>query len=504
MNTTYAAIDVGSNTLKLKIVQYIDKEIIVLDNITKTVKIGEDVFANGDIEHETVKEIIGIMGSFREIMDSYNVDTYRAVATGAMRTANNNLNVIEIVLMRSGIKIEIIEDAIEKFLAYKSMRDNLDDYREIRESSILVELNSGSCDVSIYNKNKLVFNEEFILGTMVLKNTMQEIEDRNVNYPKIIAELIESSTGHMWRIIERRKIENFLMLGGETGTLKRCLFDDREKISRLDFESVHHRVMTDHLRFRKEIECYGMDWYEFVSCILVYGIFLKLVKTSTLVFPEINLRDGMIAEMIEKDHGLDRYKVFNNDVISLARNASARYKSSTRHCREVEKNGMLIMDELKKYFTFNERDELLMRLAAILHEIGKFTRAKDYLAASFHKIRNLSIMGTNYHEMMLVAYICKMLEDSQSSRASIERLGESDQNLILKLSSILSVADALDKSKKQKIKIKGFEVTDDELRIMVSKSMDTTLEEWNLENRAKEFISAFGLIPILVEGEYDE
>jgi exopolyphosphatase/guanosine-5'-triphosphate,3'-diphosphate pyrophosphatase len=262
--------------------------------------------------------------------------------------------------------------------------------------------------------------------------------------------------------------------------------------------------MTDHLRFRKEIEGYGMDWYEFVACILVYGIFLKLVKTSTLVFPEINLRDGMIAEMIEKDHGLDRYKVFNNDVISLARNASVRYKSSTRHCREVEKNGILIMDELKKHFTFNERDELLMRLAAILHEIGKFTRAKDYLAASFHKIRNLSIMGTNYHEMMLVAYICKMLEDSQSSRASIERLGESDQNLILKLSAILSIADALDKSKKQKIKIKGFEVTDDEFRIMISKSTDTTLEEWNFENREKEFISAFGLAPRLVEGEYDE
>jgi len=504
MNTIFAAIDVGSNTLKLKIVQYVDKKTLVLDNITKAVNIGEDVFANGNIEHETVKEIIGIMISFREIMNSYNVDVYRAVATGAMRNADNNLSVIEIVLMRSGIKIEIIEDGIEKFLTYKSMRDNLDDYREIRESSILVELNSGSCDVSLYSKNKLIFNEEFTLGTLVLKNIMQEIEDRNVSYPKIMAELIESRTGHMWGIIKRRRLENFLMIGGETGTLKRCIFGGREKINRSDFEFVHHRVMTDHLRFRKEIEAYGMDWYEFVAAILVYGIFLKLVKTNTLLFPEINLRDGMIAEMIEKDYKLDRYKLFNNDIITLARNASVRYKSSTKHCREVEKNGMLIMDELKKHFTFNERDELLLRLAAILHEIGKFTRAKDYLAASFHKIRNLSIMGADNHEMMLVAYICKMLADSKSSRASIDRLGQEDQNLILKLSSILSIADAIDKSRKQKIKIRGFEVTSDEFSIMINKSTDITLEEWNLESRSYEFINAFGLVPKLMEGEYDE
>ena len=367
-----------------------------------------------------------------------------------------------------------------------------------------MELNSGSCDVSIYSGNKLVFNEEFTLGTLVLKNIMQDIEDMTINYPKVIAELIESRTCHMWRLIEKRRIRNFLMLGGETTILKNSLFCGLDTISRQDFENVHRRIFSDQLCFRKEIEEYGMDWYEFVACILVYQVFLKLVDTESMIFPAINLRDGMIAEMIEEDYCLARYKVFNNDVISLARNASARYKSCSRHCREVEKNGIMIMEELKKHFSFDERDELLLRLAAILHEIGKFTRAKNYLAASFHKIRNLSIMGTNYHEMMLVAHMCRMLTDMQLSRGSIERLSQSDRNRILKLSSILSIADALDKSKKQKIKIEKIIVTDEKLKIIASKSMDATLEEWNLGNRAKEFVKTFGLVPELIEAGYDE
>jgi exopolyphosphatase/guanosine-5'-triphosphate,3'-diphosphate pyrophosphatase len=499
MNSIYAAIDIGSNTLKLKIVQYVNQNIYVLDDISTTVRIGEDIFDKGNIERDTVKEIIRIMESFRNVMDSYHVERYRAVATGAMRSAENNLNVIEMVLMRTGIRIEIIEDTIEKFLTYKSMRDNLANYKKIRKSSILVELNTGSCDISVYNQNKLIFNEEFTMGTLVLKHIMRDIESRSINYPEIMSEFIESRTSHMWRIIQNRKIEYFLAIGGEIKVMKKKLLGDKDFIDRNDFEEIYQRVMSDHLKFRKEIERSGMDWYELVASVLVYHTFLRLVDTDRLLFPVINIRDGMISELIEEDYNLTKYHVFNNDILSLARNTSIRYKSSAKHCRMVEKNGLEIMRTLKGAFPFDERDELLLRLAAILHEIGKFTRTKDYLSTSFYKIRNLSIMGMNQDEMTLIAYICKFMTDSRSSRTDMMRVNLDNQNLILKLSSILSLADSMDKSKKQKIQMVGIEITRDEFRILISKSGDITLEEWNFDNRKKDFINTFGLIPKLIE-----
>ncbi len=499
MNSIYAAIDIGSNMLKLKIIQYTNKKIKIIDDISRNVKIGEDVFDKGNIERETVKEIIKIMDFFKNVMASYHVERYRAVATGAMRSAENNLNVIEMVLMRTGIKIDIIEDTIEKFLTYKSMRDNLVNYREIRKSSIIVELNTGSCDISIYNQNKLIYNEEFTMGTLVLKHIMREIESRSTNYPEIMSDLIESRTSHMWRIIQNRKIEHFLAIGGEIKVMKKNLLGDKDFIDRNAFEEIYQRVMRDHLRFRKEVEKSGMDWYELVASVLVYHTFLRLVNTDRLLFPIINIRDGMIGELIEEDYQLKRYYVFNNDIISLARNISIRYKSSAKHCQTVEKNGLEIMRILKGSFPFHDRDELLLRLAAILHEIGKFTRTKDYLSTSFYKIRNLSIMGMNQEEMTQIAYICKFMTDSRSSRKDMMRVNQDDQNLILKISSILSLADSLDKSKKQKIQIVGVEITRDEFRILISKSGDITLEEWNFDNRKKDFINTFGLIPKLIE-----
>ena len=501
MNTIYAAIDMGSNALKLKIVQYINKEQHELDQVSRFVHIGEDIFTKGNIEHETVKEIIHIMELFQAMMESYAVERYRAVATGALRLADNNLNVLEMILMRTGIQFEIVEDTVEKFLTYKSIRDNLSNYRAIRKSAILVELNSGSCDVSIYSQNKMVFNEEFMIGTLVLKNIMRELESRSIHYLEPMQTLVETRTTHMWKAIQNRKIQHFLAIGGAIKMMKQHLIGEIDRLDRDALEAMYRRLMQDHLLYRKEIEETGMDWYEFVVGVLVYRTFLDLVKTDHMLLPQINVRDGLIATMIEQDYRLKRYRLFNNDIISLARSIAARYRSNIKHCQALERNGVAIMEALNAVFPFETRDELLLRLAAILHEIGKFTRTKDYLSTSFYKIRNLSILGTTEHEMMMVAYICKFMTDRESSRMDMMRLNLSEQNRILKLSSILSISDALDKGKQQRIEVRDFTVTRDEFLIYYCKSDDATLEEWNFDSQKIDFINTFGLIPKMIEVE---
>ncbi len=501
MHTIYAAIDMGSNALKMKIVQYINKKRQVLDQVSRSVRIGEDIFANGIVGHDTVKEVIQIMESFQAMMESYGVERYRAVATGAFRLADNNLNVLEMILMRTGVQFEIVEDTVEKFLTYKSIRDNLDDYREIRKSAILVELNSGSCDVSIYSQNKMVFNEEFSLGTLVMKNMMRELESRSVHYLEPIQVLVVTRTAHMWKAIQNRKLQHFLAVGGAIKIMKQHLIGDIDRLERETLEAMYRRLMQDHLLYRKEIEETGMDWYEFVVGILVYRTFLGLVNTDHMLLPQINVRDGLIATMIEQDYRLKRYRLFNNDVISLARSIATRYRSNTKHCQALEKNGVAIMEALNTVFPFEERDELLLRLAAILHEIGKFTRTKDYLSTSFYKIRNLSILGTTEHEMMMVAYICKFMTDRESSRMDMMRLNLGEQNRILKLSSILSISDALDKGKQQRVTVLDFTVTRDAFLIHYRRTEDTTLEEWNFDSQKIDFVNTFGLIPKMIEVE---
>jgi exopolyphosphatase/guanosine-5'-triphosphate,3'-diphosphate pyrophosphatase len=497
MNEIYAAIDLGSNNMKLKIVQYENNHFTVLDNLTKPIGIGNGVFTLGYVEHERVKDISETLLMFKEIMESYGVDKYKAVATGAMRTARNGLNVIEVLEKNTGIHVDIIEDTIEKHLTYKSIRDNIKDYKSIRKSSIIVELNTGSCDISAYSQNALVFNEEFMLGTLILKNYMNEIESRSIFYPKVIDELIHSRTNHIWHNIKLKRIKNFMAIGGEVRLMKRYIFDNKEKVSREEFDQVYHRIINDHRTYRKELETCPMDWYEFVASVLVYNTFFKFLKTEEILFPDITLRDGIITELVEEDHPSNRYQVFRNDILSLARNISKKYRSSIEHCKNLEKNAMIIYEALCKEYYFEKKDLTLLRLSAILHEIGKFTRMKEYYTTSFEKIRNLSIMGMTHHDMLLVAYICRVMNNGDSELNEFTGLSEQEHNLVFKIASILSLADTLDKSKTQKIILEKAIVKNEILELRITHTRDITLEEWEFSNRKHQFINTFGIVPNL-------
>lgn len=499
MKNIYAAIDVGSNQMKLKIIQYVQGHMEVIENMSKSVNIGQGVFSHGYIDHDEVREIIETLKFFQESMRGYDVSKYRAVGTSAMRAAENGRNVIEMIFMKTGIEVEILEDTMEKYLTYKSMRDNLPDYKLIRNSAMLVEMNTGSCDISIYNRSGLVFNEEFILGTLVLKNIMQELEMYSSEYPRVINELIVSRTRHIWQSILQKKIKHFMAIGGEVRLMKKHIFNNQEVIDRKTFNKVYTRVIEDHRLYRKEIEALEMDWYEFVSCVLIYYTFFDLLKTDQLLFPEINLRDGMLAEMIEKDYQVTKYQIFRNDTISLARQISKRYKSDINHCRNIELNAIMLYKGLKEQFLFDEEDELLLRVSAVLHEIGKFTRMKDYHLATFQKIQNLNIVGLTHNDMSFIAYVCRFMTGGRFNYDEGLNMDLKVHNRIFKLASIMAIADALDKSKMQKISVERTEIVDERFNIYISKNGETILEEWDFEKRKKDFMNTFGIVPRIIE-----
>lgn len=501
MKPIYAAIDIGANSIKLKIVEYSSGNIVIIEDLAKEIAIGEDVYQKGVIDHQTVKEILKILHYFKSVMDAYEVEQYRAVGTSVLREATNAKMLVEMLKIKTGIEVEIIEDSIEKFLTYKSIRDFMPNYRDLRKSSLVVEINSGSCDVSIYHRNHLIKNEEIKLGTKNLKNILIEMEQRTVNYPEVLSELLETRTSHMWQDIQGKKLKHFICLGGEAKLIKQQLFSGDDHVDREAFKTIYNRLIEDHRTFRYEIESKQINWYEFVISILIYNMFFDLTQAEGIMIPDISLRDGILADFIESDYKLSRYTAFNNDIYSLAWNISKRYRSSEAHVKALESYSLRIFKSLNLHFEFGERDEMLLRLSSILHEIGKYTRLKDYLITSYDKIINLSVLGVTQEELCIIAHVCRLISSSETKPFDFELDGVSEENhgTVFKLSCIMSIADALDKGKRQKISIDSIKITDDRMTIYIRHKEDITLEEISFEYTIQNFINTFGILPELKE-----
>lgn len=166
-----AAIDIGSNAARLLINEVKTNngkaEFTKLNLLRIPLRLGIDVFSNGEIGAERREMVINSMKIFRQLMEVYKVDHYRACATSAMRDAKNGQEIIEIVKNTADINIEIITGDEEATLIYENhVAEGLDkDF-----AYLYVDVGGGSTELTFYENNKMKYEHSFNIGTIRILN----------------------------------------------------------------------------------------------------------------------------------------------------------------------------------------------------------------------------------------------------------------------------------------------------------------------------------------------
>lgn len=490
-----AAIDLGSNFIKLRIVQLSRDQISLLEEMSIDTILGEEVYTDQMITMSTIYRIVEGMEYYQSIMDGYSVDVCKAVATSGIRDARNAEQVVEIIKMRTGMDIEIIEDSVEKFYTYKALRDKVDNYQALRHSSIVVEINAGSSDISIYKNNRLVKNDEILLGSKALKFFIQKIEERTVNYARVVKEYTKSRMSLICRALALRTLTHFVAVGGEAKKLKQLFFNDSDVITTQQFRALAERAYQNDYDLRMKL---GDEWYEFLATIIIYDNLLEAVDAKQIMIPDISLRDGIIAEISEQYWKQKRYRCFNNDIYSISYEIAKKYESDYKHIRYVEKISLKIFHALAEHMYFDKDDEMLLRQSAILHEIGKYTRIRSYQQANYHTILGLDIFGLSAHQIRLIANISRNITDYAVENID-DYLTNYEKAQIRKLAAILAIADSLDKGKSQCFNVLKVSLAGNHLGLDVERKGTSVIEEWEFENQQERFGKIFGIIPEMKE-----
>ena len=165
---TFAAIDIGTYDVFLEIFEISRKQRIrSIDKIRHRIELGKDTYTNGKISPEMEEELCSVLGDFVRIMDGYKVNAYRAVATSSLREAENSLFILGKIRQLTGLKVTILSNSEQRFLGYKALATMETDFNKIIEKgTAIVDLDGGSVQLSLFDKDALVTTQNLRMGSV--------------------------------------------------------------------------------------------------------------------------------------------------------------------------------------------------------------------------------------------------------------------------------------------------------------------------------------------------
>ena len=284
----YAAIDIGSNAVRMlvaNVVEYEKKTIFLKNSLVRIpVRLGQDAFSEGKISEVNIKRIIKSMKAFKLLMKVHGVKDYMAFATSALREAKNGSKVVEKVLEKSGIKIEIIDGKKEaKIISNTTIFDTIS-----KEKTFLyVDVGGGSTEFSVLIKGKRTYSKSFKIGTVRLLN--DKVSDET--WQAAEEWVNEHTQGH-------EKIY-LLGTGGNINKLHKMagIKDDRP-ISYLTLNALSNKLNL--LTYEERIVKLGLNPDRSDVILPAAKLFLKTLNWSgakDIYVPKVGLSDGMIREL---------------------------------------------------------------------------------------------------------------------------------------------------------------------------------------------------------------
>ncbi|MCC8407958.1 exopolyphosphatase [Mucilaginibacter sp. UR6-1] len=288
----YAAIDIGSNAVRMLIAEIVENNHSVSFKkntlIRVPLRLGDDAFLNQHISDKKATDLVKTMQAFGNLIDVYKVTDYMACATSAMREAKNGPDVVAEIKEKAGIELEIVHGAKEAKIIYNSHAD-----QEIDKSKnyLYIDVGGGSTELSLFSAGELIASHSFNLGTIrILDN-----QDKEETWEEM-REFIRKHTRGFKDIAG-------IGTGGNINKLYRLAeLKDKAPMPFNKLKSLYSYLSSFSLKDR--INVLGLNHDRADVIIPACEIYITVMKTAgikQIYVPSVGMVDGIIQTLIEKN-----------------------------------------------------------------------------------------------------------------------------------------------------------------------------------------------------------
>lgn len=288
----YAAIDIGSNAVRLLIADISKKEKgygFKKNTLVRVpLRLGDDAFLDHKISLKKIDDLVKTMVSFKNLMDVYKVTHYLACATSAMREAENGAEIIKLIKEKANLDLEIIEGKREANIIYANhIEENLD----VKKSYLYIDVGGGSTEISVFVNQRLVASKSFNIGTIrILDNqdkseTWQEMKEWIRKHTKEIKNLAGIGTGgninKLFRMSETKEDQPLSFLKLKKMYVELSSYSLKERIAVLKLNPDRADVI--------------------IPACEIYITLMRWAAIKEIYVPKVGMVDGMINLLIEEN-----------------------------------------------------------------------------------------------------------------------------------------------------------------------------------------------------------
>ncbi|MDR2629759.1 MAG: HD domain-containing protein [Spirochaetaceae bacterium] len=503
-----AVLEIGSTGIRLLVAEIAGGgEWRILDRAGKPVALGRDVFISGRISRESFLECLSVLQNFKELLRGWDIkdEDIHVIATSALRAARNRDVFVDRVRQETGFRLSIVEGIEENRLMYLAVRYALkNDLPQFwRANSMIIEVGGGSTEIMLLRRGKMVSAHSLKLGTIFIDQQSRFVLGSARFQERFLNENVKNTSEFLSSEMDLSYVRTFVVAGSDV----RLVADQRGT----EFNPNCRIIKRDaFIEFVEEIQNYSVeecvqklhipfgDAEGFIPGITVYKLFLERTSAAQVVVPSISIREGLLIDLAQ---GIDPelQEEFFSQVIASAVNLGRKYHYDEAHSRHVADLCLVIFDALVREHGMNRRERMMLETAAILHDVGMFIRSSSHHKHGQYIVSNSEIFGLHREELDLIANVISYHRGAPPSPTDIDyiALQREDRILVLKMASILRVADALDRGHSQHIKNITLERKTETLVLHTQGNYDLSLEHRGLEEKADLFQDVFGYKVVL-------
>ena len=465
--------------------------------LDRPLPVARDIFRTGAIARPTMEQAAAILQDFLQAAREFGLsaDQTRLFTTNILSEASNHEIFLNRLQVTTGLSARLIDDGDMTRLIYQIALRLLGRNPKLAEKNTFVtHIGPGNTRALYFRKGRIAAYSSYRLGIFRAREAVAGSGGEAAEQLAHIEEQIRGVVDHLAQDYSDHPIDYHVAIGSEIQSVAPRIAPPRAGASRItEADLERHTEELAELSPDELVRTLHLHYAGSEGVVPALQTNLALAKRfgdAYVLVPEGDFQRDLLLDIMEGT----QTKTFQDEVIQAGMEIGKRYKTDRKHAEHVAAFAQQLFRELRHLHALDSKYELLLRVAAILHEAGMFISPREHHKHSMYIILNTEVFGLSTADRELVALLARYHRryNPEPSHPHFADLSRDERMIVFKLAAILRIADALDRSHSQRIRSIHLRPDGNLLHIVTPGVEDTTVEQIAINSKCDLFREIYG------------